>query len=115
MTDNIMSLPIKKSHRRAVTAFEANCQGGCPDEMVWDLCCYLRDLKACDECPRHEIDPDHGPFQRGCYALAHEAGCIALVWQKRIADSGWKRGMSDELRAHLDAVFERYNAKEQGE
>lgn len=63
-------------------------QPQCPDEMVWDMCNYLRldrDTRDCKECPRWFEDPDFGPCQQVCYSLAHEAARIALAWQKRMA------------------------------
>lgn len=75
---------VRKIHREVVKPAEMYAQRQCPDEMVWDMCIYLRQELNCHECPEWEDDEHYGRVQRGCRGLAHEACRIALAWQKRM-------------------------------
>lgn len=90
----------KNDHRQVVKAKEMYAQGEMPEEMVWDICTYLKifgttkaDKGLCKECPRWEKERVGGKtenVQRGCFGLAHEAAATALAWSKRITNEGRK-------------------------
>lgn len=50
-----------------------------PDEMVWEVCPYLRDLEPCRGCPRWEDRGDGRPVMRACFALASEVCRIVFA------------------------------------
>lgn len=51
------------------------------NKRIWGICHYLRQDKACDNCPEWEDCDHHGIGQRLCYGLAEE--CL------RVATGEW--------------------------
>ena len=83
---NIVKLPVSYRHRRLVKAREMYDQPEPSEQMVWEVCPYLRGIEheyRCEHCPRWENHPKHGPIQKGCFALAEEACRIVMAMIKR--------------------------------
>lgn len=74
----------KPPRKRLVRAVEMYAQREPPDEMVWELCPYLRrDADACEGCAETFIDPDYGECSPGCYVFAKEACRVIFAMQAR--------------------------------
>lgn len=93
----IITLPPMKRHKPVIPAREMYDQGEMPEQMVWDICNYMKVISPheigdghCKECPRWAKDEDGDQVQRGCFGLAHEAAATALAWSKRINAEGRK-------------------------
>lgn len=84
---DVVKLPVEKQYPRTVRGKEIWAQPEPPDEMVWEICPYVRSrLERCRHCPKSRIDPDYGAVTDGCYVMAQEAcrGVFAIqARQKR--------------------------------
>lgn len=82
---NVVPIPVKKRFPRSVKSKEVWAQERPPDEMVWEICPYIRNnLDKCCHCPHSYEDPTYGPMSDGCYVLAAESCRIVFAMQKRL-------------------------------
>ena len=83
----VVDHPSRRARRKRVDIWHPDIPEP-PDEMVHEVCAYLRGVLGefkCKGCPRWEDDPDHGKTMRMCYALASEACKHALAFAENPA------------------------------
>lgn len=70
---------------RTLTAREIYAVKEPPEEMVWEICPYIKSkLEACEHCPKTEKDPDHGDITKGCFVMASEACRVVLALKDKL-------------------------------
>ncbi len=77
-------LPVKYRRPRLVEGRDMYCMPEPSEEMVWEVCPYLRsnhDDSRCEQCSRWEEDQDYGEVQRMCFGLAEDACRVVMVMQ----------------------------------
>lgn len=88
---NVIPLPVEKVFPRQVRGVEVYQQSEPPEEMVWEVCPYVRGvLQRCRHCPPSIHDPVYGEVVFGCYGFAAEACRIVFAMQKRLEGDGRK-------------------------
>lgn len=100
MTDEATKFPGRFHRHRQLSPKEMYAVPEPPDELVWELCPYLRlhrqDDWRCRQCPRWVHDERHGKLCLGCYGMAQEAVRVVLGMQAKLAGEP-PRGDDDEV------------------
>ena len=80
---DVVDFPVKRTYPRTMTASEMWDSPDPSDQMVWEVCLYLRNCNPCHNCPRYETDEHYGTIMQGCYVMAAEACRVVMAMQRR--------------------------------
>lgn len=75
---------IERRHHREIRGKEIWAQQEPTQEMIWDVCPYIRTkLDRCRHCPPWREDKHYGKVKDGCFMMAAEVCRIVFARQKR--------------------------------